>query len=565
MNKPIADEVKVEMIRLWLGGLQRDRIAMVLKVGAGTVSHVISEWKYQLGVPTAESLRILSIHLRGLDLSPIDCAEGCRFTSQLNDCHISREEIIPFILRIYKKCISSNASSGRIFDVCKQIADLETSVSIVQLPELISEQVKTKQTLEKEIAALQKTQEGLQEEVSSLFHRARITEYDLEKYKETRRGLRNYGRSLDDPQKVVNILENIEKIGSDPNKIAKEFADTKNFQHEKSDLEEKVAELRSVQTRAEQELQLVEEKLASGKQLLFQYKEIEKTGIGSEELKALKSIILGIATTNSLHPKIAFRRFADDLLTNYDVKLGLDGKIGQKTRELSAAQRRLDLIKMEYSELQNECDTVGELLNHDLQGADIIEISDIIKASGNRYSRIKQDLQLYGNLQNVVSWFTARKEELELEISRLSVGNNTLKSERDMMLEKIASLIRQYKAIEQDNDGRMGRKVLEYEIRMKEIRNAYVVAKAQTIESIKALEAKEKQQMSQLHKINIPFEFSPIVEAARGYAVDGERLRQAVTKSMELLIQRSDENYNGQARSDMLQALKSLKSEFIIF
>ena len=79
------------------------------------------------------------------------------------------------------------------------------------------------------------------------------------------------------------------------------------------------------------------------------------------------------------------------------------------------------------------------------------------------------------------------------------------------------------------------------------------------------LEAKEKQQMSLLNKIHVPFELSPIVDAARGWQVDGESLKMATIKSMELLYSRLDDDHNVKTKPKMLQALRSLKEEFIVF
>jgi hypothetical protein len=68
-----------------------------------------------------------------------------------------------------------------------------------------------------------------------------------------------------------------------------------------------------------------------------------------------------------------------------------------------------------------------------------------------------------------------------------------------------------------------------------------------------------------LNKINVPFELSPLIDAARGWQVDGESLKGATIKSMELLCSRLDDDHNWEAKSKMLQALRSLKEEFIVF
>ena len=112
---------------------------------------------------------------------------------------------------------------------------------------------------------------------------------------------------------------------------------------------------------------------------------------------------------------------------------------------------------------------------------------------------------------------------------------------------------------------RSSQKVLEYENKIEEKSKVYLAAEAQNIQNINTLKAKEKQQMSLLNKINVPFELSPLVDAARGWPVDGEALRRAAIKSMELLCSRLDDDHNWEAKSKMLQALRSLKEEFIIF
>ena len=43
---------------------QRDKIASDMSMGAGTVSNIISEWKEEIGIPTADTLRVLATGLK---------------------------------------------------------------------------------------------------------------------------------------------------------------------------------------------------------------------------------------------------------------------------------------------------------------------------------------------------------------------------------------------------------------------------------------------------------------------------------------------------------------------
>ena len=64
MRNPIKNDIKDEILRQWLLGLQRDRIATSLGVSVGAVSNIISQCKAQIGVPMADTLRDFSTQLR---------------------------------------------------------------------------------------------------------------------------------------------------------------------------------------------------------------------------------------------------------------------------------------------------------------------------------------------------------------------------------------------------------------------------------------------------------------------------------------------------------------------
>lgn len=76
MREPISESAKEEIVRLWLAGMQRDRIVASLALGAGTVSNVISELKSQLGTPSAEALRTLAKELKSQNITAPQCAEA---------------------------------------------------------------------------------------------------------------------------------------------------------------------------------------------------------------------------------------------------------------------------------------------------------------------------------------------------------------------------------------------------------------------------------------------------------------------------------------------------------
>lgn len=227
----------------------------------------------------------------------------------------------------------------------------------------------------------------------------------------------------------------------------------------------------------------------------------------------------------------------------------------------------LDSKKLECSKYQNECEIVARILSHNnnLRSADFVEIGEIIKAFSSEYTHILQELKDHRNLRNANSQLAAQNEKLVSENSKLSFENQTLRSELDLKSVNLRTLNERHKAIEHEFDRRSFQKVLEYENKIKEKSKAYLAAEAQNIQNINTLKAKQKQRMKILNKINVPFELSPIIDAARGWQVDGESLKRATIISIELLCSRLDDDHNWEAKSKMLQALRSLKEEFIIF
>jgi hypothetical protein len=130
----------------------------------------------------------------------------------------------------------------------------------------------------------------------------------------------------------------VERIGGEPNNIIRVLAEFEDCQEVISDLEGKIAALKSASIRSEKDLEAVEEKLALRKQSLDKCKEVEEIQISPEELRNLKNIVLESAEANSLDAEISFRRFADDVLANYDTKLGFDKKITEMNQILLDSQ-----------------------------------------------------------------------------------------------------------------------------------------------------------------------------------------------------------------------------------
>ena len=80
----ISQDTRNQIIRKWIGGKSRDEIAELFNVSSGTVSNVVDEWRNDLGFPTADSIRQLSVEIRRCAISVPECAQGIRILNTLH-------------------------------------------------------------------------------------------------------------------------------------------------------------------------------------------------------------------------------------------------------------------------------------------------------------------------------------------------------------------------------------------------------------------------------------------------------------------------------------------------
>ena len=113
----------MEIITRWLKGEQRDKIASAMGLGAGTISAIISEWKAEIGIPNANTLRQFSTELRRLGITASQCVLGCRILGVLRKLRVDEENLESFVSQVYQKCQSRSITPEAIVE-CSQESTL---------------------------------------------------------------------------------------------------------------------------------------------------------------------------------------------------------------------------------------------------------------------------------------------------------------------------------------------------------------------------------------------------------------------------------------------------------
>src|SRR6266487_2653692 len=128
MPPAIETNVKANVIKRWLSGDTRDRIAADNGIGAGTVSNIINELKKGVEDSDYDSVRELAVYSKkeGFDLS--DFASSIRLSNYIQKLGANQNQIESFIAN----CMSGTNSlpPGKIIDLTNQLFDISKSESI---------------------------------------------------------------------------------------------------------------------------------------------------------------------------------------------------------------------------------------------------------------------------------------------------------------------------------------------------------------------------------------------------------------------------------------------------
>jgi len=121
----ISDDTRNQVIREWLAGEPRDKIASDTELSAGTITNILRDCRHQLGYPTADALRQLAIDLKRLGISTTDCAIGFRTVNIIKRLGLveayEEKGLESFVSDIYNKCKYYGLTPDKLVTLAMQI------------------------------------------------------------------------------------------------------------------------------------------------------------------------------------------------------------------------------------------------------------------------------------------------------------------------------------------------------------------------------------------------------------------------------------------------------------
>jgi chromosome segregation ATPase len=244
MPASINQEIKSEVIKQWLAGMTRDRIAMQNRIGTGTVSTIIKDWREGLVDFDIESVRQLAVDIRKQGMNLTECADATRLINRIKKLGGKINGIDKLITGIQTKCLSHGLPSEKICELLIQLFDISKSESISL--ELVPDHITQK------IQDLKQEYEAKRSKLHCISLLLGLNDWDILQWSEI---LEKYRDVID----VESLADDIEHYGSIREAVVKESQKVRELRTEKSRTEAEIESLKKEKERIEKSIIVVEQ------------------------------------------------------------------------------------------------------------------------------------------------------------------------------------------------------------------------------------------------------------------------------------------------------------------
>jgi hypothetical protein len=339
MQPPIGGSTKRAVIEAYLRGKNRDQIANDLRLGTGTVSKIIKEWKIGLDYPNADDLRELVLRLRKIGISASRYAEGARIASYLVKLGINDEDFSEFVSGIYDSCKKIDLQPDKVADLLKLLHDIPESIPPKQYQEYIELQKIQIQTSKEEIESLQQRILNEKSNLDIALKEQGTTMAELNQYSSFKAVINNNGVTMSDSSRFVEAVVGAKKLDFDANLIVEKVSNIMKLETDQKELEERVKSLNyEVEALGLICRDLEQEELCHRHSIEI-CGELEKMGMGIKQLKLFLNTIIEIATANDISEDEAIEKFFSDVQKQYDDKLGFELELKNLKSEVEKSER----------------------------------------------------------------------------------------------------------------------------------------------------------------------------------------------------------------------------------
>lgn len=367
--------MKNMVIKEWLKGNHRDRIAVQTGLSGGTVSNIIREWRDRLGNYEVEEMREFSVMCRKAGITPSQCVPAFRAFELQRKMGFDEDDIQFFTSRFYLSCKEFGLNEGSVAFLVADLMKLSEKVPIDQLQGYIEESKKEKERLEKavemlraDVAAMQNRQTVVLNEYNAVLSEIMLT-------RSLKEELGKHGMNLNIISRLVQTIQNISDLGFDVGQIISHVSTIEAMEKKQAELQADILkqELRAIQLQKINNILL--NSVDSHRQLLSVYQQLQYMGLGLRELDLLFKTITEISRENGFSPVMAVTKFIDDVINHYKHVGGFESRIQELKEESEQIQREVAMLRSTSSDFERAIDATGKLLSLGLDLTEIVQLA----------------------------------------------------------------------------------------------------------------------------------------------------------------------------------------------
>jgi hypothetical protein len=441
MPAAISEIIKKIVLRDWLEGRSREEISSRNKISTGAVSNIIQEWHTNLANYDIDALRDLSLSLNNFKLTPGKSAAGFRVAMMMQKIGITEDSFNYFINEIYNRCQLLDISPEEISTFIREVLLLSHLVIPSKIPEFLESKRKEIEAIEnesrqkrEELLELDKESTHAQNRLDNLLEREKTSIETIEWQDKIRQELQKEGIPVDEVPLFVQCIKGIKKKNYDPREVVLQYSDYIGFNKiiealEKSK-EKEERELQDLRSR----LSLLKKDIDENSLKLDKIGQLEKIGIGLQELKILHSTLKEIALENDLENDIVIQRFFSDL-TEYEKKTAFSNLLEKNVQENDHLNQQITIARANLSAHKFLGPILQNLLNKNVTEKDIMDINTILfLGRGSDYftrdnfdkQSFIQDIEKYKTIKQSLSSLAEQNNHLEKEIIKLEKDKEKL-------------------------------------------------------------------------------------------------------------------------------------------
>jgi uncharacterized coiled-coil DUF342 family protein len=461
----------------------------------------------------------------------------------MNRLGVKEDSFESFMLDVYNRCKNLGLTPENIASYLTDLLEFSKSIPISKIPPYIEQKIQEKKKLEEEIERLKEQKEELEAQKSAAedlrdaaLQNEKTTTTKLKWYTDLKEELGKSGIPVDDISQLANVVNGIRQYGYDTEKVLNEFSNLESLKAQCQDYQAGIAKLENQYDTLNKNYSFLQQKVSSYNQSLSTYNELEGMGFGLKELKFLRHTVREIAGANNIPLSEAVEKFLKDIEDQYDDKLGLESKVDKLQTEVNKLTQEEGRLRMQLSILPLVGPLLMRLSQNGVREQDIVDIAELLKddagISGIKGIKIEEirsliaELRMYGSINSAIERLSQKVDILKNQVASLRAEKQNLNAQN----QRIFSALQDSKQLVSFFSG--SSVSLRHEI------TGLISIMAYTIYLLNI----EVQRLQNLQNSPLDSEFMPLAMAARGEAVDLEKLKVAVLRSIEFMLERLNDN-----------------------